>query len=169
MAKQIIKVEILQFKEKGDKTSWTYFEVSGAIAQKLLPGMKKSFRVKGKMDNHPFKQVALIPMGEGDFIFPFNASMRKGTGKKKGDILIVEIEHDKEEKKISEDLLNCLAEEESSLEYFLSLPKGHQNYYSNWVDSAKSATTKSDRIVKTMFAMKHKMDYGSMIRHFKSK
>ncbi len=162
-------VTLHQFKEQGEKTGWTYIEIPAGLAERIYPKNKKSFRVKGKMDNYSFEQVALIPMGEGDFILAFNAEMRKGTGKKKGDKLLLEIEIDTKEKKISEDLLNCLAEDEKVLRRFLALPKGHQNYYSNWVDSAKAASTKSDRIVKTIFAMQHEMDYGEMIRHFKGK
>lgn len=162
-----LKVTLQQFKEQGEKTGWTYIEIPASVANKLKPGTKKSFRIKGKMDDHEFQQVALIPMGNGDFIIPFNASMRKATGKKKGHPLLLQIELETREKKISEDLLNCLAEEEIHLKRFLALPKGHQNYYSNWVESAKSPATKSDRIVKTIFAMQHEMDHGAMMRHFR--
>ncbi|MEJ0102256.1 MAG: DUF1905 domain-containing protein [Bacteroidota bacterium] len=64
---------ILQFAEQGEKTGWTYIEIPADIAQKLKPGNKKSFRVKGKLDNHPIKKVALLPMGGGRFIMPLNA------------------------------------------------------------------------------------------------
>ena len=77
-----LKVTLQQFKEQGEKTGWTYIEIPASVANKLKPGTKKSFRIKGKMDDHEFQQVALIPMGNGDFIIPFNASMRKATGKK---------------------------------------------------------------------------------------
>jgi hypothetical protein len=163
-----VVVTLKQFKEQGEKTGWTYIEIPSTLALRLFPKNKKSFRVKGKMDNFNFNQVALIPMGDGDFILAFNAEMRKGTGKKKGDSLLLQLERDLEEKKISEDLLNCLADEDNCLDRFLALPKGHQNYYSNWIESAKSEATRSDRIIKTIFAMKHNMEYGQMIRHFKS-
>lgn len=162
-----IKVILQQFKEQGEKTGWTYIEIPAPVAHQLSPDTKKSFRVKGKMDRHPFAQVALLPMGDGDFIIAFNASMRKGTGKKKGDTLLLELEADHDEKRISDDLLTCLSEDPLCLDRFLALPKGHQNYYSNWIESAKSPATKSDRIVKTLYAMQHQMNYGEMIRHFK--
>ncbi len=44
--------------------------------------MKQSFRVKGLLDNHPIAQTALLPAGDGAFILPINAAMRKGIGKK---------------------------------------------------------------------------------------
>ena len=75
--------EILKFKQQGEKTSWSYIEVPVNIAKKLKPGCKVSFRVKGKLDNFPIKQVSLLPMGKGDFIMPINATFRKGTRKRK--------------------------------------------------------------------------------------
>ncbi len=85
---------IHQFEEKGEKTGWTYIEVPADIAGKLMPGNKKSFRVKGKLDNHPVKQVALLPMGNGSFIMALNAAMRKSIGKRKGAMLKVQLEKD---------------------------------------------------------------------------
>jgi hypothetical protein len=156
-----------RFKDQGEKTGWTYINMPATVSEQLLPGNKKAFRVKGKMDAHAFQLVAAIPMGDGSFIIPFNAAMRKGTGKKYGDPLLVEIEVDTSPMPISEDLLNCLAEDQTALERFNSLAKGHKNYFSNWVESAKTIGTKSDRIAKTLFAMQNQMDYGQMIRHFK--
>ena len=48
---------ILKFDEQGEKTGWTYIVIPSAIAQKLKPGNKKSFRVKGKLDT---KCMALL-------------------------------------------------------------------------------------------------------------
>jgi len=56
---------ILQFAEQGEKTGWSYVAIPAEIAGKLKPGHKKSFRVKGKLDNYPIRQQALIPMGGG--------------------------------------------------------------------------------------------------------
>jgi hypothetical protein len=52
----------------------------------LRPGNKKSFRVKGKIDAHPIRGIALLPMGGGRFIMALNAEMRKEMekGKAKG-------------------------------------------------------------------------------------
>src|SRR5260221_10117014 len=82
---------ILKFDSKGEKTGWTYIEVPSEISQQLKPGTKKSFRVKGKLDNYSIRRIALLPMGNGDFIMPLNASMRKGIGKRKGHSLNVQL------------------------------------------------------------------------------
>ncbi|MBK7969779.1 MAG: DUF1905 domain-containing protein [Bacteroidetes bacterium] len=74
------KALLQRFGSKGEKTGWTYFEVSAAEAQQLNPGVKKSFRVKGKIDATPIKMIALIPMGQGHFIMPVKADLRKLLG-----------------------------------------------------------------------------------------
>src|SRR6478609_11526868 len=93
---------LLQFEEQGEKTGWTYLPISADVAAQLKPGNKKSFRVKGKLDNFKIKSIALMPMGDGNFIMPFNATMRKGTGKRKGATIIAMLEEDKSPLKLNE-------------------------------------------------------------------
>ena len=49
-----------RFDRQGEKTGWTYIEVPSEIAEKLVPGNKKGFRVKGKLDDFPIKAIALF-------------------------------------------------------------------------------------------------------------
>src|ERR1700753_2084416 len=114
--------KILQFGEMGEKTGWSYILVSAELAAKLLPGNKKSFRVKGKLDDHSIEKVALLPMGEGDFIMALKASVRKAIRKQKGDSLQVELEVDKAVIKPPKDLMDCLADEPKALAFFSTLP-----------------------------------------------
>jgi len=130
----------------------------------LKPGNKKSFRVKGKLDDHPIRRVALLPMGEGDFILALNATMRKAIRKNKGAMLKVQLEVDNAKIEPPSDLLECLADEPSAMEYFKSLPKSHQNYFGNWVRSAKTDATRAKRIARVVMAMVKKQNYGEMIR-----
>jgi hypothetical protein len=155
---------ILQFAEQGEKTGWTYIVVTAAQAAKLMAGNKKSFRVKGKLDELAIKAVALLPMGEGEFIMPLNATIRKSIRKKKGDKLKVQLEVDKAKIEPPSDLLDCLADEPSALAYFKQLPKSHQNYFGNWIRSAKSDATRAKRIARVVTAMVKKQNYGEMIR-----
>src|SRR5687768_9081538 len=99
-----------RFGKKGEKTGWTYIVISAAQANKLKPGMKKSFRVKGKLDNFPISRVALIPMGEGDFIMAINAAMRKGIKKIKGEKVLVQLEADEAKYQLDADFVTCLEE-----------------------------------------------------------
>lgn len=153
-----------KFGSMGEKTGWTYIEIPAEIAAKLKPGQKTSFRVKGKLDEYPIKQIALIPMGEGDFIMAVNAVMRKGIGKKQGAQVKVMIEADDSKFKFSNDFISCLEDEPKALSHFKTLAPGHQKYFSKWIDSAKTIETKSKRIVMAVKALSMKMGYSEMIR-----
>jgi Domain of unknown function (DUF1905)/Bacteriocin-protection, YdeI or OmpD-Associated len=157
-----------KFGEKGEKTGWTYFQIPAHIAQELNPGVKTSYRVKGKIDNFPIKMVALLPMGEGDFIIPFNQKYKKEVGKKEGDTIEVSLEIDTDEFVISPDLMECLEDDPRAITAFEKMPKSHQKYYSNWVESAKTFETKSKRIAQCVFGLANGMDYGQTLRHFKA-
>ncbi|HEY1008428.1 MAG TPA: DUF1905 domain-containing protein, partial [Sphingobacteriaceae bacterium] len=50
---------IQKFRDKGEKSGWTYIEIPRDIAVELLPGQKKSFQVKGFLDAYPFEKVNL--------------------------------------------------------------------------------------------------------------
>jgi len=155
---------ILKFDKQGEKTGWTYIEVPEDIAQSLKPGNKKTFRVKGKLDDHPIKQVALLPMGNGSFIMPLNGAMRKAIGKRKGAMLNVQLSEDKVPYKLNQEFLDCLADEPAALEHFNSLPGSFKNYYSKWIDAAKTDPTRTRRIALAVSSLALKMDFGEMLR-----
>lgn len=155
---------ILKFDKQGEKTGWTYIEIPAAFAQDLYPGNKKSFRVKGKLDGYSIKGIALLPMGEGAFIMALNAAIRKAIGKQKGASLQVQLEVDKIAYQLNEALLECLGDEPAALLYFKSLPTSHQNYFSKWIESAKTAATKTKRIALAVNALSNKMGFAAMLR-----
>lgn len=148
----------------GEKTGWTYVEVPAAVSQKIKPGCKKSYRVKGRLDEHPINGVSLLPMGEGDFIMPLNANMRKGIKKKKGEKLTLELEEDKAEKMLNTDLLVCLADAPEAEELFLRMPGSHQRYYSNWVEQAKTDETRMKRITKIIYGLPRGLSFGEIMK-----
>ncbi len=158
---------IKKFNEQGEKTGWTYIEITAAIAEKIKPNNKKSFRVKGYLDDYEFSSMALLPMGDGIFIMALNAAVRKKIRKQKGAKIIVKIEADESPAKLNEELMQCLADEPESLSFFNTLPAGHQRYFSNWINSAKADATKAKRIAQTIIALAHKQHYGQMIRTLK--
>lgn len=155
---------IHKFDKQGEKTGWTYIEITAAQAKKLKPGTKVSFRVKGLLDSYKIKQVALMPMGDGNFIMPLNAAMRKGTGKKLGDKLKVSLEADNSEFEFSADFIECLRDDPDAYDFFQSLTGSHQKYFSKWIDSAKTSATKTKRIVMAVTALAKKQGYPEMIR-----
>ena len=159
---------ILQFSEQGEKTGWTYITIPIAVAEKLKPGNKKSFRVKGKIDEYPIRGIALLPMGGGSFIMPLNASMRKGIKKTKGAKVTLQLEADnKFEFKLPRELMECLEEEPRAINFFKSLAKSHQAYFIKWVISAKTEPTKAKRMGQMINALAGQQDFGTMIRSLK--
>ncbi|MDB5025045.1 MAG: hypothetical protein JWP78_2800 [Mucilaginibacter sp.] len=159
---------ILQFAEQGEKTGWTYIEIPAGIAQQMKPGNKKSFRVKGMLDAFPVKGMALMPMGEGNFIMALKAEVRKAIHKRAGAMLEVRLEADNDFKVgMPDDLQECFDFEPEAFEFFNSLAKSHREYFIKWIDSAKTNETRAKRIVNTVNAMLRKWDYGQMIRAMK--
>ncbi len=151
---------------------WAYIEIPTDVTDALRPGQKTSFRVKGTLDNHTIKQVALIPMGvaaetPGAFMIPINAQMRRGTGKDAGATLRVTLAFDDSSLPQSAEFMLCLDDDPAALAYFKTLPKGHQNYFSKWIEQAKTVETKTKRITQAVTALGMGLGYGEMIRYFK--
>ena len=156
--------KIQRFGKKGEKTGWSYIEISKQQAEKLNPGSRKSFRVKGKLDNFKISKTALLPMGDGKFILAMNAAIRKGTGKQQGDTIRVEFETDERQLTPSSDFIKCLKDDSRAYDFFMTLPKGHQNYFSKWIDSAKTIHTKTKRITMAVIALASGQGFGEMLR-----
>jgi hypothetical protein len=161
------RTKIQKFEKKGEKTGWTFIEISKRQAEQLNPGCKVSYRVKGKLDGHVIQRVAILPMGDGSFILPFNAEIRKGTGKKAGDTVTANLTHDERDVQVSSDFITCLKDDPIAYDFFKTLPKGHQNYFSKWIESAKTGVTKTKRITMAVMALAMKQGYAEMIRAHK--
>ena len=134
------------------------------MTEKLNPGVKIAYRVKGKIDDHPISFVSLVPMGEGEFIIAVNATMRKAIRKQKGATVEVLLELDKATITINKEFLECLADEPLALAEFNAMPPSHRHYYSKWIESAKTEETKTKRIATAITTLAQKMNYGEMIR-----
>ncbi|HEY8936683.1 MAG TPA: YdeI/OmpD-associated family protein [Cyclobacteriaceae bacterium] len=158
------KARIQKFGNKGEKTGWSYIEISKKQSEELKPGCRVSYRVKGKLDQHPIQKAALIPMGEGKFIYPLNGPTRKALGKGEGDTLQVQLELDERALTLSADFVACLKDEPRAYEFFKTLPKSHQNYFSKWIESAKTIQTKTKRITMAVIALGAGQGYSEMIR-----
>ena len=161
------KTVIEKFGKKGEKSGWTYIFIPFDVAEIMNPGSRKSFRVKGFLDKVAINGVSMIPMGEGNFIIPLKADLRKLIGKKAGAEVYVQLEKDETEYELNRDLMLCLQDDEDALAFFSSLPFSHQKYFSKYVDTSKTSETKEKRIVQIVNAMLLKQDYAEMIRSSK--
>lgn len=159
---------IQKFAKQGEKTGWSYIHIPIQKAQLIKPGNKKIFRVKGTLDSYAIKQVALLPMGEGDFIMPLNVAMRKGIHKRTGEKIVVRLEEDTNPIRPPKELIACLKDEPEALKFFNSLAKSHQNYFTKWIESAKTDPTKAKRIAQTINALLRKQHFGQLLRSLKN-
>jgi hypothetical protein len=158
------KATIKKFDKQGEKTGWTYIEISSSLANQLNPGIKTGYRVKGKLDQHPIQRVALLPMGKGAFIIPLNATMRKAIGKEKGDTLTLSLAVDSRTIPASADFMNCLRDDPKAAAHFKTLSGSHQRYFSKWIEDAKTVETKTKRITMAVVALAQGMRFPEMIR-----
>lgn len=131
------KAIIKKFSDQGEKTGWRYIEVPAAIAAQLKPDCKKSFRVKGLLDDYAVEKLSLLPMGEGAFILPVGAAIRKKLYKQAGDRLQVQLEADNRAIEVPADFAECMNDEPAALEYYNKQPGSHRNYYIKWIEVPK--------------------------------
>jgi hypothetical protein len=155
---------ISKFGQQGEKTGWSYLEIPAEIAEQIKPGTRKGYRVKGKLDNYRIEQVSLLPMGEGNFIIPLNAAMRKAIKKNVGATVTLQLAEDKKEPELCPELVECLQDEPAALKNFQKLPPSHQRYYSKWILSAKTEQTKAKRIAKTIEGLIKNLTFGETMK-----
>ena len=95
---------------------------------------------------------------------PLNGKIRKAIGKNNGDKIRVVLELDDRRVALSHDLMICLKEDFHAMSFFKTLPPSHQQYFSKWIEGAKTANTKSRRIVMALEGLGKRHGYGEMMR-----
>ena len=158
-----------KFASKGEKSGWTYLAVTAEQAEQLKPGHRKSFKVKGKLDRHVVKNISLLPMGDGSFILPVNATLRKALGKREGAVVKLQLQEDNSEFVFNAGLMECLADEPRAAHFFRQLPGSHQRYFSKWIDDAKTEATRVKRIATAVNALTRQLGFGEMLRAARDK
>lgn len=155
---------IQKFDKQGEKTGWTFIPVTAKQAEMINPGVKTAYRVKGKLDEYSIEKIAILPMGDGSFILPLNAAIRKVIKKAKGAKLDVYLQLDTEPIELDADFMECLSDEPDALHFFQSLAKGHQTYFSKWIQSARTGSTKAKRIALAVNALARGMGFPEMLK-----
>lgn len=155
---------VKKFAEKGEKTGWTYIEIPFNIAQQLKPNFKKSFRVKGFINKESIEAIALLPMGEGNFILALNNNLRKRLNLRNADEVSLNLELDCSIYQLNNDLVECLKDDPLASEHFYKMPRSHQNYYSKWIEQAKTEKSISNRIAKVIIGLSKKLSFADTIK-----
>jgi hypothetical protein len=164
-----LNVEIERFGLNGEKTGWSYVFIPQDVAEQIKANNRREIRVKGLIDQVAVNGICLMPVKGDGFILPLKKSLRKELRKDVGNKIELRLEFDADFKiDMPDDLEICLADEQELLEHFLSIPKSHQNYFINWLNTAKTEPTRTKRLVMIVNAMYNKWDFGRMIREAKA-
>lgn len=165
-----LSLEIEQFESNGEKTGWSYVFITQEVAEQLLPDNRREFRVCGLIDQVAVSGICVMPVKPDGFILPLKKSLRKQLRKERGQLVNLQLQHDKDfEIVMPADLEVCLADEEQWMERFMAQPKSHRNYFINWLNTAKTDVTRTKRLMMIVEAMDRGMDFGTMIRTAKVK
>ncbi len=164
--KKMIRCDVVleKYGSNGDKTGWTFITLKPELVAQLRPGFNKSFRVKGMLDDHRIEAVAILTVGDGNFILPVNATMRKALSKQQGANVSMSLEEDTSIYETNPELMVCLADEPAALQFFEGLQPSHQRYFSTWIDNAKSEVTRTRRLARVINALQSRMTYSDMLR-----
>lgn len=129
--------------------TWTYLDIPLDVMAAF--GKKGQVKVRGTLNGHPFRGSAL-PHGDGTHYLVVNRSTREAIGATQGDSVQVVLRADLEERKVNlpEDLVLAMQANSSSKAIFEKLSYSHQKQYIEWIESAKQAATRQDRILKTI-------------------
>ena len=71
--------------------------------------------------------------------------------------------------KLNEDFITCLNDEPGALKRFYSLAGSHRNYFSKWIDGAKTEQTKAKRITMAVSALLKGFGFSEMMLEQKAK
>jgi hypothetical protein len=130
------------------KGGWTFARIPEMLQDKSKPfGWVK---VRGSIDGYEIRKCHLMPMGDNKLFLPVKAEIRKKIQKKEGDYVYVILYPDNEPPDVPEEMMLCLQDEPSALTFFKTLSESEQNFYIQWIYSAKKEETKVDRLAKTV-------------------
>jgi hypothetical protein len=130
------------------KGGWTFARIPEILQDKTKPfGWVK---VRGSIDGYEIKKSHLMPMGDNKLFLPVKAEIRKKIRKKAGDYVHVILYPDNEPLEVPEEMMLCLQDEPSAFKFFKALSESEQNFYIQWIYSAKKEETRVDRLAKTV-------------------
>lgn len=139
------------------KGGWTYVVLPEVMQDKSAPfGW---VQVKGTIDGYPIKNYKLMPMGNGKLFLPIKAAIRKVISKTTGDTVHVILYPDNDPLEIPETFLVCLQDEPLAYQHFLVFTEGQKKEYVDWINTAKTDTTKVKRIANAVNRISKKLTF----------
>jgi len=129
--------------------TWTFLGIP--IEVSAMFGSKGQVKVKGTINGYPFRSTAL-PMGDGSHYLVVGKDIRDHIAVAQGDSVIVVLELDTEERRITvpDDFLRAMDGQPQARQIFDRLSYSHQKEYVNWILSAKQTETRQRRVDKAI-------------------
>jgi hypothetical protein len=133
--------------ELGGKTA-TGFRVPPEVVASFGP--RKRVPVRVTIGGHTYRST-VAPYGEA-FMIPLSAENRTSAGVAAGDEVEVDIEPDTEPREVTvpPDLTGALDGAADARRYFDGLSYSHKRAYVLWIEEAKKAETRQQRIAKAV-------------------
>ena len=137
---------------------WTTVELEGktatglvvpdAVVEALAAGRRPAVTVT--IGDHVYR-TTVTPMG-GRFLVPLSAENRRAVGVAAGDRVSVEISPDTAPREVAvpDDLSQALTRDLLALEFFNGLAYTHPKEWVRWIEEAKKAETRDNRVRKTV-------------------
>jgi hypothetical protein len=129
--------------------TWTYVTIPCSVEQ--LYGTKAQVRVKGTINDIPYRG-SLMPHGNGSHYMVVNKTLREQVKAEAGESVRMTMELDTASRdvEVPEDMAAGLEQDEQARSAFESLSYSHKKEYIAWIEDAKKAETRQNRIVKSI-------------------
>lgn len=133
----------------------TGFEVPAQVVEELGAGKRPPVRVT--LNGSYTYRNTVAPMG-GKFLLGVSAEHRQGAGIAAGDEVEIQLELDNavREVVVPADLAGEFEKNPQAKEYFNGLSYSHQRQYVEWIEQAKKAETRQQRITKAIAMLEEK-------------
>ncbi|MBN8589496.1 MAG: DUF1905 domain-containing protein [Rhodothermia bacterium] len=132
-----------------DPGTWTFIVMPFNVEETY--GVRSQFKVRGTINEVEFAGT-LMPRGDGTHFLVVKQALREKIGKEKGDTVAVFLEPDTgtREVTIPSDVELALKLKPEALTTFNALSYSHKKEYIDWIESAKRAKTRQNRILKML-------------------
>lgn len=116
-------------------------------------GKQKRHYVKGTINNFPF--ASSLGVQDGQYFMPLAKEFRDQAGLFTGDMVTVDMELDAAQiEPVPDDLANALSSEPEAKTFFDGLSPFYRNTYIAWINEAKQADTRANRVTQTITYLK---------------
>jgi hypothetical protein len=134
---------------RGPRDAWVFLVVPFDAA--AVFGSKARIAVRGTLNGAPF-QNSLLPQGDGTHAMAVSKALRAAANANAGDTVAVVMERDDSVRDVDvpEELQVALAGNTRAATTFAALAVSHRRAYTDWIASAKQATTRERRATKAV-------------------